>query len=255
MFFYLSKLFWFFASPSNLALMVAMLGTVLLFKRAIRYGRMIVVAGVSGLAFLAFTPIGPILIRSLEDRFPPSTGPAPVDGIIVLLGGASVVRGQVEVGARGSAALQLAAEQPRAKLVLSGGDAGVLSPAEQTEARAAASFFRAAGISGDRIIVEERSRNTRENALFVRELVSPRLGERWLLVTSGFHMPRAVGAFRAAGLDVEAYPVDFRTEGRPSDYVRFGGGGTLADFAVKEWIGLLAYRIVGYTQELFPAPR
>ena len=67
--------------------------------------------------------------------------------------------------------------------------------------------------------------------------------------------PRAVAAFRAAGGDVEAYPVDFRTEGRPADYVRFGGGGTLADFAVKEWLGLLAYRVVGYTHELFPAPR
>jgi uncharacterized SAM-binding protein YcdF (DUF218 family) len=255
MFFYVSKLFWFFASPSNLALMVAMVGIVLLFKRGVGYGRMIVVAGVSGLAVLAFTPIGPLLIRPLEDRFPPSTGMAPVAGIIVLLGGATVVRGHVEVGARGSAALRLAAEQPRAKLVLSGGVAGVLGPAEQTEARAAASFFRAAGISDNRIILEERSRNTRENALFVREFVSPGSRERLLLVTSAYHMPRAVGAFRAAGVEVEAYPVDFRTEGRPSDYVRFASGGTLADLAVKEWLGLIAYRVAGYTTELFPAPR
>ena len=70
MFFYLSKLFWFFASPSNLALMVAIVGIVLLFKRGVGYGRMIVAAGVSGLAVLAFTPIGPVLIRPLEDRFP-----------------------------------------------------------------------------------------------------------------------------------------------------------------------------------------
>src|SRR5688500_14628911 len=115
MFFYLSKLFWFFANPSNLGLMVATVGTVLLFSR-VRYGRMIVVAGVGGLALLAFTPIGPGLIRPLEDRFPPSTGPSPVAAIIVLVGGATVVRGQVEPGPRVVAALRLAAEQPGAKL-------------------------------------------------------------------------------------------------------------------------------------------
>ena len=63
----------------------------------------------------------------------------------------------------------------------------------------------------DRIVLEDKSRNTAENAEFTRRLVDPKPGERWLLVTSAMHMPRSVGAFRKAGFPVEAYPVDWRT--------------------------------------------
>ena len=73
--------------------------------------------------------------------------------------------------------------------------------------------FEALGIAHDRITAEEQSRNTIENAVFSRLLADPKPGERWLLVTSAFHMPRAIAAFRAAGFPVEAYPVDWRTRG------------------------------------------
>jgi uncharacterized SAM-binding protein YcdF (DUF218 family) len=89
-------------------------------------------------------------------------------------------------------------------------------------------------------------------------LIKPRPGERWLLITSAYHMPRAVGCFRRAGLSVEAYPVDWRTGGRrglttPSGSV--AGGLDRADVAVREWLGLVAYWITGRTSDLFPAPR
>jgi uncharacterized SAM-binding protein YcdF (DUF218 family) len=76
-------------------------------------------------------------------------------------------------------------------------------------------------------------------------------------VTSAYHMPRAMAAFRAAGFPVEPYPVDWRTRG-PIDVVRpfvsLGDGLRRTDTAVHEWIGLLAYRLSGKTAELFPAP-
>ena len=87
--------------------------------------------------------------------------------------------------------------------------------------------------------------------------MAPKPGERWLLVTSAFHMPRAIGCFRAVGLDLEAYPVDYRTEGDASDLRPFRhmfNGMQLTDLAVKEWIGLVAYRVAGYTPELLPGP-
>ena len=71
----------------------------------------------------------------------------------------------------------------------------------------------ALGVAHDRITAEEQSRNTIENAVFSRLLADPKPGERWLLVTSAFHMPRAIAAFRAAGFPIEAYPVDWRTRG------------------------------------------
>ena len=113
------------------------------------------------------------------------------------------------------------------------------------------------GISRDRLILERDSRNTWENAIFTRQLVSPKPGQRWLLVTSAFHMPRSMGIFRKAGFDVEAYPVDWRMGGREDlfAFTRVGADGLgRTDVAVREWIGLLTYRLLGRTGELRPAP-
>jgi len=104
---------------------------------------------------------------------------------------------------------------------------------------------------------EEQSRNTIENAVLSRLIANPQPGERWILVTSAYHMPRAMAAFRAAGFPIEAYPVDWRTRGpvdalTPFKSVADGLGRT--DTAVREWVGLVAYRLSGKTAELFPGP-
>ena len=90
---------------------------------------------------------------------------------------------------------------------------------EGSEAVFAVRLFESLGIAPARIIAEEQSRNTVENAVFSMLLAMPQPGERWLLVTSGYHMPRAMGVFRQAGFPVEAYPVDWRTRG-PQDALR-----------------------------------
>jgi uncharacterized SAM-binding protein YcdF (DUF218 family) len=85
----------------------------------------------------------------------------------------------------------------------------------------------------------------------------PAPDDRWLLITSAYHMPRAVGAFRQAGFDVIPFPVDFRTRDAGDLLRPFGNvaaGLQRADLAVKEWIGLLAYRMTGRSSAFFPAP-
>jgi uncharacterized SAM-binding protein YcdF (DUF218 family) len=85
----------------------------------------------------------------------------------------------------------------------------------------------------------------------------PKPGERWLLVTSAFHMPRSVGLFRNAGFPVEAYPVDWRV-GQRGDLLAFSNlsldGLWRTDSAVREWMGLIAYRATGKIGELLPGP-
>jgi uncharacterized SAM-binding protein YcdF (DUF218 family) len=114
-----------------------------------------------------------------------------------------------------------------------------------------------AGIARARILLESKSRNTYENALLTRDLAKPVDGERWFLVTSAYHMPRAIGLFRKAGFNVTAYPVDYRTRG-PEDMARIFGripqGLMRFDLAVGEWIGLVAYRMLGRIDALFPGP-
>ena len=107
-------------------------------------------------------------------------------------------------------------------------------------------------------MLEISSRTTDENARFTRKLVSPKPGERWLLVTSAHHMPRSVGVFRKAGFDVEPYPVDWRTRGwidASMPFDRLSGGLACADAAVHEWVGLVAYWLAGRSDALFPGPR
>ena len=81
------------------------------------------------------------------------------------------------------------------------------------EADFAADIFEGLGVASSRLLMERQSRNTQENAEFSKAMVAPKPGERWLLVTSAFHMPRSVGLFRKAGFAVEPYPVDWRVGG------------------------------------------
>ncbi len=264
MFFVLSKVLGFFASPSNLMIGLGLVGVLLLPTRLTRAGRRLMVASLIALALLGLSPLGNALIIPLEQRFPPwDDNRGPPDGIVVL-GGAitpdvSLARNEValdEAAERVTAAVALARRYPAARIIYSGGS-GALLYSEGSEAVAAVRLFESLGIPPERIIAEEQSRNTVENAVFSLLLAMPQPGERWLLVTSGYHMPRAMGIFRRAGFPVEAYPVDWRTRG-PQDAVRpfttMGSGLQRADTAAREWVGLLVYWLTGRSAALFPGP-
>ncbi len=263
MFFILSKTLGFFALPSNVLMAIGLVGLVLLCTRFRRLGSWLVVTSLVLIAFVGYSPLGRILILPLEDRFPPwNPAQGPPDGIVVLGGaispGLSLARGAISLNdsaERITAAVELARRYPNARIIFSGGTASLFKGA--LEAPLAVKEWEALGVPHDRITAEEQSRNTIENAVFSRLIAQPKPGERWLLVTSAFHMPRAMAAFRAAGFPVEAYPVDWRTRG-PIDakapFLSVTGGLRMTDFAVHEWVGLLAYRLTGQTAELFPAP-
>jgi uncharacterized SAM-binding protein YcdF (DUF218 family) len=187
----------------------------------------------------------------------------PVTGILVLGGG---MERESEGGAavmaaaasdRMAEALALAQRFPEARIVFSGGSADLMPGGSTTEGAAARRFLHEAGIDDARVTIEDASRNTAENARFTAAVVGPAPGETWLLVTSAFHMPRAIGSFRAAGWDPLPWPTDYRTRGY-GDLIRPVGapsrGFTLVNLAAKEWAGLVVYRLTGRTSALFPGP-
>jgi uncharacterized SAM-binding protein YcdF (DUF218 family) len=94
-----------------------------------------------------------------------------------------------------------------------------------------------------RVVIETHSRNTHENAVFAKAALRPKPSERWLLITSASHMPRAMGAFRQNSIPVEPWPVYDRWGSKPLYVV-----------AEHEWLGLIAYRLLGRSSALFPAP-
>ena len=260
----LSKAFWLMAQPGNLLALLALLGAALLFTGWRRLGRCIIVLLALSMAAIAALPVGDWILRPLENRFPPLTQlPEHVDGIIVLGGAVSTLltaeRRQPTVNdsaERFIAFADLARRYPGAKLVYSGGGLS-LDDGRFREADAAREVLQWMGMDIGRVIFERQSRNTFENVADSKELVHPAPGETWILITSAFHMPRAVGLFRAQGWPVVPDPVDYQTGASPDDPAfSFDLPQHLGQLSLglKEWIGMIANRWVGHSESYFPGP-
>ena len=264
MFFVLSKIIGFFALPSNFVATLCVLGALLLMTRFRRAGARILLTGIAALLVLGYSPLANVMLLPLSERFPAwnANGRTP-DGIIIL-GGAidsdtTLARSSLEMDSSAErivTMLQLARTYPNARLVFTGGS-GNLMQNSASEAPIAGRLLESFGVARDRIVLEGESRTTSENAIFTRRMVQPKPGELWLLVTSSFHMPRSIGAFRKAGFEVEAYPVDWRTRGwadATTTFDRLSAGLARSDVAAHEWTGLIAYWLTGRSSELFPKP-
>lgn len=248
----------------NLLVELGLLSLVLMVTRFTAFGRKLAATTLVLLALAAFSPLGTLLLYPLEARFPPwDPAQGAPDGIIVLggsvdtdLSAAHDTPVVLHAADRLFAAAELARRYPDARIVFTGGNANLASTTAR-EADYSAPLLETLGIPKQRLVLERNSRNTYENAIFTKQLVTPKPGERWLLVTSAYHMPRSIGIFRKAGFDVEPYPVDWRMGGR-EDLFSFTNiapdGLARTDVAIREWIGLLAYRLMGRTSDLFPGP-
>ncbi len=262
MFFVASKVLAFLVVPSNILIGLVIAGALLLYTRYALWGRRLIAAGLALIVIVGVSPVGLALLRVLEDRFQPWSDAGGAPAGFVVLGGAL---DPVITAARGTPALDGSAERltivaalarryPQARFIYTGGNAGLAGgPAEADYVPALLASF---GIARDRVVIEREARNTAENAAFSKALAAPKPGERWALVTSGVHMPRAIATFRAAGFDVEPFPVDWRTAGPQQALglspVLTAGLGAF-DAAAREFIGLAVYRLTGRSAELLPS--
>lgn len=261
--FIFGKLVWAVLQPGNFLMLCLLAGVVLFILSRGRRGKMLVGLSALGFVLLAVAPIGPAMLLALEERFPgPVQLPERIDGILVL-GGAvdpalSLTYGETVFNssiARVLRGIELARRHPEAKLALVSGE-GAFFPVGYSEARATLGFVEDEGIAPARILLEEKSRSTHENAVYTKEVFRPAPGEIWVLVTSAYHMPRAVASFDAVGWPVLPYPVDFKIDPRTGlrpDFSLLDGLST-GSLAGKEWAGLVGYRLMGWTRELFPVP-
>jgi len=263
LFFVLSKTIGLMLLPTNFLIGIGVLGALLLATRFAPAGRKLLIASAALLAICGFSPLGYLLLYPLEQQFPPWDAAQGAPAGIVVLGGTidvdvSAARGVAVVAGAADriiASAALARRYPNARIIFAGGSPNLRSDAR--EADYAASLFESLGISKERLIMERRSRNTEENAEFSMAIAAPKAGERWLLVTSAYHMPRSVGLFRKAGFAVEAYPVDWRVGGT-EDFLRFTAisleGLDRVNVGLREWMGLAAYWATGKIDRLLPGP-
>ncbi len=254
LFFILSKLVWALIRPETW-LLLSLLLVLLTFSRRPGLSRRIIAVTVVAILVLGFVPLGHFLIGTIETRFPVAPHLSRVDGIILLGGseetGPADISGQPELNAAGermSATAALALAYPQARILVTGGSGALLSASDQPlHADIARMFLAGFGIPEDRLILETRSRNTAENAAMSLPLAAPREGETWVLVTSAWHMPRAMESFTRAGwTSLVAWPVDHRGL-TPGSGLRWNFAENLMvlDLATKEIVGRFAYRIAG----------
>ena len=265
MFFTLSKVLWFVLSPVNLLLIALCIAVLLSFTRkgqksAIRILRVSVVI----VLIFAVVPVAKLMLGALENRFPQNPAlPEQVHGIVILGGVINPLLSAKRQSPQLNDAIErltvgadLAMRYPKARVIFSGGSGDLFNP-EYREAHYAPKVFSQLGLAPERVIYEDKARNTAENATYARLLANPSAGENWVLITSAFHMPRAVGVFRKAGWNMIPYPVDFATTGDEKFSLGFRGiTNGIGSFGnvLHEYIGLVAYWVTGRTETWFPSP-
>lgn len=261
MFFALSKLFWIVLDPSNFVLIVMLTGCLLLYTRRFVLGRRICMFGLGLTILFGVVPLGNYFLNLLEDRFQPVSLPEHVDGIIVLGGvlDMAVTLSRDQQSFNGSSerivALQGLTDTYRNVPVVFTSGSGFVFQQEFKEAQLIRQTLQKLVVNPGRIVLEDQSRNTYENVLYSKELLNPQPGERWVMVTSASHMPRAMGIFRKQDWQVIPYPVDYKTaqawdwNSPVKVFKRF----EQIRFALHEWLGLLVYRLTDKTDTLLPA--
>lgn len=206
-------------------------------------------------ALAALLPVGAWSLRPLENRFGNVQMPERIDGIILLTGdenlGVSESRNFPVAGRAAQRYIhfaRLAHRYPQARLVISGNTQSV-NPAEKVTTKMIASaVLRSVAIDPNRVLFEEESRNTRENALMTLKAVAPKAGENWVVVTSGYHMPRAVMTFAKLGWIVTPSVADYYSEAKFRLALRphLAHNIDLVTLAAHEYIGLVSYWLFGW---------
>jgi len=258
MFFILSKVLWKIIAPANFLFFCLLFGVILVIFSKKRFWRgismFLLIFPLGLITFLMVVPVGEYALRALDNKYDvPAVMPDHVDGIIVLSGVlnqfVAVDRGYhtLNDGAeRLTQFMVLANKYPQAKLVFSGGS-GTIAGQNFKEADAVKLILRDLNFDTNRVIFERESRNTYENALFSKKLISPKPTETWILITSAFHMPRSFRDFKALGWNIIPYPVDYHTSNSAIVSADFDVLDSLSimNVVLHEWVGILTYKLTG----------
>ena len=275
MFFYLSKIIAIILNPTHLFVLLLVIFSLLSFlakpnlpkKKKLLFSITRLRAITLFLTvFVGFNLVLPILpyyaVRTLEHRFPqPATQDLNPEVIIVLGGwqgaGASFTSPDAppisSAGDRLIAGLILAKKFPQAKLYFPGGlKMDQIGASEDAISRA---VIKGLDLPASQVIIEGESRNTAENASYVRAMMDDSRQGKVVLITSASHMPRAISSFQKEGLNPLAYPVDYKTHAQEMPWTLvYKQGHILMRRALHEWVGLVAYYITGRTTQLLPSP-
>ena len=146
--------------------------------------------------------------------------------------------------------LKLYATGKAKKLMISSGSGQIMNPDEK-EALVLKGYLKKIGFPMEDLIIESESKNTRENAVNAAKILNEKYDNgKYLLITSGYHMPRAKRCFEKVGLDIIPFSVDQQAGPRkylidhlliPDSYALFKW-----QALIHEWAGFISYKMAGY---------
>lgn len=259
--FILSKYLWAIFQPGNFLLILIIIGLVLYSFKKQKTAKTLYFLCSIVMIIISVIPISNWLIAPLENRFGKITINKEINGIIVLGGSEQVhlSNNEIQMSFNGNIDrllqfVYLGRKYPNAKMIFSGGNGSVIK-SNYSESDVAKRFFDFVGFDTNRIVFEDQSRNTYENALFSKQMIKPSNKENWILITSAISMPRAVGCFRNLEWEVIPFPVDYLLNHDKSNHsfnFNLANGLSNVNKAFYEWAGLLFYYALDRTSTFFP---
>ena len=252
-FFPLSKSLDVLAAPLTWAIALALLGFSLR-RRRVRLAAGLTLSSVAVLVLFSLEPVAGTLVRRVESGARRTFTPGTTYDAVIVLGGivdpaGSSHSGELELNEPVERILRAAEllKSGQARMVLLSG--GPPWPGVPSEAESLAAWLGEQGIDADRIVVEGRSRNTRENAVESARIVTARGWKKLLLVTSAWHAPRALASFRAVGLEPDVLPVDHHAnDGSAEGFLPRAGALAVSTEMLRELVGRAVYRIMRYSR-------
>ncbi len=248
MFYVLSKSLDLLAAPLTWALLLVLAGAWGAHRGRTKLALRAPLAAAAILYVFSVSPVANGIARALEASATTTLSPTKTYDVVVVLGGILNDSSTPSTPEFSEAVDRIIAgydiiRHDRARYILLTSDTH--------EAHALAKQLVDWGVDPARIVLEEHSRNTRENALESAKIIHDRGWSEVLLVTSALHMPRAAGAFRAADVTFDTLAVD-RLAATPeqSKGARLDPRAdalNLSTTALREAVGRLVYRIMGYS--------
>ena len=257
--FYLSKIFWFFFNPFNLIIFIFIFGLFFYKLKKFFLAKSFYYLSIGFFLIFAVLPIGPYLTYLLEKDFHETNYyPDKLDGILILSGATNPFLtkeyDQINLGDGAERLLEsyfLIKKFPNVKIIFSGG-AAYLGYPEITDSSAAKKFYKDMGLDIRKIYFENKSRNTFENILLSKNYAKPKQNENWLLISSAFHLRRAMNVADKLDWNLIAYPTDFRQSKKFifTFSVNLFYNLSQSNLAFREWLGLVYYYLSNKTSKI-----
>ena len=256
--FYLSKILWLIVNPFNIFIFITLFTMFLYLINFRRISLIIYLINFIFIALISFLPIGSYLTYIIEKEFHTNTKiPERVDGILIL-GGATnplLFKEFDQISLNGSAerlveSVMIIRKFEKAKVIFSGGS-GIVNRSDLGHSQVAKLFYKKMGVDINKIFFEDKSRNTHENIIYSKKIAKPKKNENWLLITSAFHMKRALLIAEKNNWKLIPYAVDFKNikEFKLTPNLNLLSNLNSFQSGLHEWLGLVSYYLMGRTEK------